>query len=74
MKKYTNMTDKMRTIEYVDGSAQFLMRGQSIKTDKEVKSLQEGIKESVVTTVKASKLKTSTRKKSNSTSDENKED
>lgn len=74
MKKYTNMTSKLRTIEFTDGSAQFLMRGQSINTDKEVKSFQEGIKVAEVVTVKASKPKPSTRKKSNSTSDENKED
>lgn len=44
MKKYTNKSDKLRSIRFEDGDAQFLMRGQSITTDKVVVHLQEGIK------------------------------
>lgn len=43
MKKYTNKTSELRSIVFSDGSAQFLMRGQSITTDKEVKKVQAGI-------------------------------
>lgn len=43
MKKYTNQTSSMKVIEYADGDAQFLMRGQSITTDKEVVKVQEGL-------------------------------
>lgn len=43
MKKYTNKSNEMRTVFYADGSAQFLMRGQSVVTDQEVKKVQAGI-------------------------------
>jgi hypothetical protein len=43
MKKYINKSGELRCITFADGSAQFLMRGQSITTDKEVKKVQVGI-------------------------------
>jgi len=43
MKKYTNKSNEMRTVFYADGSAQFLMRGQSVTTAQEVKKIQPGI-------------------------------
>lgn len=42
-KKYQNRTSMMRSITFVDGSSQFLMRGQSIVTDKPVINVQPGI-------------------------------
>lgn len=42
-KKYQNRTSMMRSITFVDGSSQFLMRGQSIVTDKPVIDVQPGI-------------------------------
>lgn len=59
MKKYTNKCNEMRTVFYADGSAQFLMRGQSVETDKEVKKIQNGI---VVTEV-VGKTSSKTRQK-----------
>lgn len=44
MKKYTNITDKLRAITFEDGTAQFLMRGQSFTTDKVVVVVDNGIK------------------------------
>lgn len=44
MKKYTNTTHELRVVEFEDGDAQFLMRGQSFKTSKPVKKVQAGIK------------------------------
>ena len=44
MKKFTNKSNQLRTVYFADGSAQFLMRGQSITSDKEYASVQEGIK------------------------------
>lgn len=44
MKKYTNTTHEMRVVEFEDGDAQFLMRGQSFKTNKAVKKVQSGVK------------------------------
>lgn len=44
MKKFTNKSNQLRTVYFRDGSAQFLMRGQSIVTDKEVDHFQDGIK------------------------------
>lgn len=43
MKKYTNQSQEMRFVEFVDGTAQFLFRGQSITSDKETKVVQKGI-------------------------------
>ena len=43
MKKYVNKSTTLKVVEFEDGDAQFLMRGQSIVTDKKVKKIQEGI-------------------------------
>lgn len=43
LKKYTNKTASLRSITFVDGSSQFLMRGQSVTTDKPVARVQEGV-------------------------------
>jgi hypothetical protein len=43
MKKYVNKSATLKVVEFEDGDAQFLMRGQSIVTDKKVKKIQEGI-------------------------------
>lgn len=43
MKKYTNKTNEMKTVIFEDGDAQFLMRGQSFKTDKPVKKVDDGV-------------------------------
>jgi hypothetical protein len=61
MKKYTNKSDKLRAIRFEDGDAQFLMRGQSITTDKKVIHLQEGIRVVDIEVQKA--VSTNTRKK-----------
>lgn len=37
MIRFVNRTSTMKVVEFEDGSAQFLMRGQSIITDKPVK-------------------------------------
>lgn len=52
MKKYTNMSNEMRCVVFEDGSSQFLMRGQSIVSDKSTKIVEKGIK---VTNVRRSK-------------------
>lgn len=43
MKKYINKCPEMRTLVFEDGSAQFLGRGHSITTDKNVKSVPQGV-------------------------------
>lgn len=43
-KRYVNQSIKMQIITFTDGSAQFLFRGQSIETDKEVKTMDAGIR------------------------------
>lgn len=48
MKKYTNKTSTMKVVEFEDGTAQFLARGQSFTTDKAVKKVQEGLTETKV--------------------------
>lgn len=57
MKKYTNKCNEMRTVFYSDGSAQFLMRGQSVETEKEVKKVQNGIVVTEVTGKTSSKTR-----------------
>ena len=68
MKKYVNKTTSLKVVEFEDGDAQFLMRGQSIVTDKKVKKIQEGIvvkdvvptqskKKTAPVTVKTGKMK-----------------
>ena len=52
MKKYTNVSNEMRCVVFEDGSSQFLMRGQSIVSDKPTKIVEKGIK---VTNVRKSK-------------------
>ena len=70
MKKYVNKTTSLKVVEFEDGDAQFLMRGQSIVTDKKVKKIQEGIvvkdvvptqskKKTAPVTVKTGKMKES---------------
>ena len=70
MKKYLNKTTSLKVVEFEDGDAQFLMRGQSIVTDKKVKKIQEGIvvkdvvptqskKKTAPVTVKTGKMKES---------------
>lgn len=43
MKKYTNRTSDLKALIFRDGSAQFLMRGQSFITDAEVVSVPSGV-------------------------------
>jgi hypothetical protein len=43
MKKYTNNTHSMKTVLFKDGSAQFLMRGQSFESDKEIERVSKGV-------------------------------
>lgn len=43
MKKYTNQSQEMKFVEFTDGEAQFLFRGQSITSGKQVKVIQRGI-------------------------------
>lgn len=43
MKKYVNKTNNLVRIKFKDGSCQFLMRGQSIETAKEVVFMSKGI-------------------------------
>jgi len=57
MVKYGNKSREMRTIYFEDGSAQFLMRGQTIETSKKVKRIQEGIV--IIESQKASPKRTS---------------
>ena len=55
MKRYSNPTHKLMVVEFADGSAQFLMRGQSIETDKKTKKVQKGvIVKDIKTSTKAS--------------------
>jgi hypothetical protein len=54
------MTDKLRMVTFKDKSTQFLMRGQSIVTDKEVIGVDEGIRVKDIDT-KPEQKKTSTR-------------
>lgn len=56
MKKFTNKSNQLRTVYFADGSAQFLMRGQSITSDKEYTSVQEGIKVSDAVSVASKKI------------------
>lgn len=44
MKKYTNMTHELRSVTFNDGTTQFLMRGQSIESDKSTKRVQAGVR------------------------------
>lgn len=53
MKKFVNKSHQLRTINFVDGTSQFLMRGQVFFSDKEVKSVQDGIHVSEVKEDKA---------------------
>lgn len=58
MKKYTNQSQEMRFVEFVDGTAQFLFRGQSITSDKATKVVQKGIVVSDVVVSKPTAKKT----------------
>lgn len=49
MKKYSNFSVEQRSITFEDGVTVFLRRGQSVKSDKEVKHMQDGIKVKEVT-------------------------
>lgn len=43
MKKFTNKTNQLRTVSFTDGTAQFLMRGQSFVSDKQIVKVQDGV-------------------------------
>lgn len=43
MKKFTNKTNQLRTVSFADGTAQFLMRGQSFVSDKQIVKVQDGV-------------------------------
>jgi hypothetical protein len=60
MKKYTNQSQEMRFVEFVDGTAQFLFRGQSITSDKGTKVVQKGIVVSDAVASKSTAKKTDT--------------
>lgn len=55
MKKFTNMSNELRVVRFEDGNSQFLMRGQSIQSDKKVKHVQDGIRVSDVSKPRAKK-------------------
>lgn len=55
MKKYTNRTHDMKTVTFVDGTSQFLMKGQSCVSSKDTKRVEKGIK---VTDVRKTKTRT----------------
>lgn len=42
-KTYKNKTLEMQYVEFVDGDGYFLMKGQSITSDKEVKTMSKGV-------------------------------
>lgn len=44
MKRFSNPTSEMKSVTFEDGSVQFLMRGQSIETEKEVKKYDDGLR------------------------------
>lgn len=44
MKKYTNQGFEQAIVEFTDGTAQFLIRGQSIQTSKGVKRIRGNVK------------------------------
>lgn len=44
MKKYTNTTGEMKFVTFKDGTTQFLGRGQSVETDKEVVGIEPGVR------------------------------
>jgi hypothetical protein len=60
MKKYSNPTHKLMVVEFEDGSAQFLMRGQSFQSDKATKKVQKGVIVKDVTVAKTTKTSTTT--------------
>lgn len=57
MKKYSNPTHRLLVVEFEDGEAQFLMSGQSFKSDKATKKVQKGV---VVRDITAPKTSTKT--------------
>lgn len=63
MKTFINKTGELRCVEFEDGTAQFLMRGQKFTSDKPVKKVQQGIvvKEVEEPTKTASVKKTDTK-------------
>lgn len=61
MKKYSNPTHRLLVVEFEDGDAQFLMSGQSFKSDKKTKKVQEGV---IVRDITAPKTSTKTSEKS----------
>jgi hypothetical protein len=44
MKKYSNMSQEMRFVQFDDGDAQFLFRGQSFTSEKTAVVVQKGIR------------------------------
>lgn len=59
MKKYTNTSQEMRFVEFVDGDAQFLFRGQSFESSKEARVIQKGIHVSDIQVVSKQSKKSS---------------
>lgn len=43
MKEYINKSSELRSVSFVDGTTQFLMRGQKFSSDLETKKVQPGI-------------------------------
>jgi len=60
MKKYTNIKNRLGVVRFEDGTSQFLMRGQSIETDKKVKQMDESIRVSEKSSPKKRQQKTET--------------
>jgi hypothetical protein len=63
MKKYSNPTHGLKTVEFEDGDAQFLMAGESFKTDKPVKRVQDGVVVKDIVSVKPKTTTTTAKRK-----------
>jgi hypothetical protein len=43
MKRYTNITNSLKQVVFINGEAQFLFRGQSFESDLPTEALEDGI-------------------------------
>lgn len=54
-RRYTNLTREMKYVLFVDGSAQFLKRGNTFTSDKATSVIQSGIAVEEIQEVKSKK-------------------
>lgn len=60
MKEYINKSPELRSVTFVDGTTQFLMRGQKFSSDAETVKVQPGIVVKDVVSEKKTSSKAST--------------